>query len=105
MAAGHRDRLRFHARGRKRTAGTGTAAGDPPRGLASGHRRRPHHRRRLDQPVTSSRDGPPHLTLTEPRPSRPFAAAEYATYRVTVAPGTPRERTRSYWWRDTAVRQ
>jgi hypothetical protein len=33
----------------------------------------------------------------------PFAVAQYATYRVAAAPGTPQERTRSFQWRDTAA--
>jgi hypothetical protein len=32
-----------------------------------------------------------------------FAVAQYATYRVAAAPGTPQERTRSFQWRDTAA--
>jgi hypothetical protein len=32
-----------------------------------------------------------------------FAVAQYATYRVAAAPGTPQEWTRSFQWRDTAA--
>lgn len=48
----------------------------------------------------------PDEGLALPKPLMPlFAVAQYATYRVAAGPGTPQERTRSFQWRDTAVRQ